>query len=69
MPDDQRVVAAKLERQDLVRSFGELLVKRLTARAEPVNSRPSMPAAKQRLALVRPADQEPDRAFGNAASR
>ena len=39
----------------------------MPARAEPVNSRPSMPGCDgQRPALVRTADQQPDDAFGNA---
>ena len=68
VPHDDRIVAAQLERQDLVRRLGELLVERACRRAtEPVNSRPSMPGcAASALPCVRPADQQPDRAFGHA---
>ena len=67
VPHDERIVAAQLEREDLVRRVGELRWSAMPARAEPVNSRPSMPgcAASARPSLG-PADQQPDDAFGDA---
>ena len=43
VPDDERVVAAHFEREDLVRGLGELRLSARPARAEPVKSSPSSP--------------------------
>ena len=64
VPHDQRVVAAELEREDLVRRFGELPVERL-AGARGAGEQQAVDAgfAGQRLALLGAADQQPDDAF------
>ena len=67
VPHDERIVAAQLEREDLVRRVGELAVERhagagRAGEQQPVDAR----LGGQRLALLGPADQQPDHAFGDS---
>ena len=59
IPDDERIVAAELEREDLVRRFGELLVKRHAGARRAGEQQAIDPRlAGERPALVRTADQQ-----------
>ncbi len=66
IPHDQRIIAAQLEREHLVRHVRELTMKRL-AGARRAGEQQAVDAGlrRQRLALLRPADQQPHDAFGN----
>ena len=67
VPDDERIVAAQLEREDLLRGLGELPVKR-HAGAGRAGEQQAVDArlAGERATLVGTADQQADDAFGNA---
>ena len=68
-PHDQRIVAAELEREDLVRRLGELAVKRL-AGARRAGEQQAVDAGLRRpaRALVGAADQQPNAPSGTPAS-
>ncbi len=66
VPHDQRVVAAELEREDLLRSFGELRVKRHSGAGRAGEQKPVDPGLTgERAALVGAADQQPDDTLRN----
>ena len=66
VPDDDRIVAAQLERQDLVRSFGELAVQRHARASRSGEEQPSIPACPASALPSRAADQQADHAIGHA---
>ena len=66
IPDDQRIVPAHFEREDLARRIGILPVERdASARRAREQQSVNVGMARQRPPFIGPADQQPDDPFGN----